>query len=123
MVRTVAVVAFDGVQLLDVAGPLDGLDTPTKLLGLTAYQRSRLASDFDFNDSIAVLESVDRAAGYYCVVATPTGRAVRTSSGLRISADASLSELNAAEIDTAIVPGALSMVAPLGDIRLLRELS
>lgn len=120
MRKTVVMVAFDGVQLLDLAGPVDVFDAATKSLGMTADQRHQLATDFNFDDNDAIVGAC--GTGYQSIVATPAGRVLRTSAGLRISADVSLSELRAERVDTVIVPGALSMTAPLRDRRLLREL-
>ena len=68
---TVAIIIFDGVQSLDVTGPL---------------------------------EVFAHAGGYEITTASPGGRSVRTSSGLRLAPDASLHEV-ASPPDLLIVPG------------------
>jgi transcriptional regulator GlxA family with amidase domain len=118
MRKNVALVAFEGVQLLDVAGPDDVLDAATKVLALPPGELDRRVNGtiFDLTD----VESGDE--GYTCVVTTPSGRPVSTSAGLRIAADARLSDVDGRDVDTLIVAGALSMFAPLQDQRLIREL-
>jgi transcriptional regulator GlxA family with amidase domain len=69
--RTVAIIVFDGVQSLDVVGPL---------------------------------EVFAHAGGYEITTASPGGRSVRTSSGLRLAPDTSLRELTEPP-DLLIVPG------------------
>jgi transcriptional regulator GlxA family with amidase domain len=118
MRRTAVLVAFEGVQLLDVAGPADVLDAATKVLALAPGELDRRV-----NGTILDLTDVEPGDdGYTCIVATPTGRPVSTSAGLRIAADARLSEVDGRDVDTLIVAGALSMLAPLQDRRLVGEL-
>jgi transcriptional regulator GlxA family with amidase domain len=90
--RQVVLVAFDGVQLLDVVGPSDILDAATRLLGGNG--------------------------GYEMVVATPDGQPVRGSGGLRLSADIALGHVRRRGVDTVIVGGGLQIDAALGDPRL-----
>ena len=90
--RQVVLVAFDGVQLLDVIGPSDVLDAATRLLG--------------------------GDGGYRMVVATPDGQPVRGSGGLRLSADVALGQVRRRGVDTVIVGGGLRIDAVLGDPRL-----
>ncbi len=85
-------VAFDGVQLLDVVGPSDILDAATRLLGDNG--------------------------GYEMVVATPDGRPVRGSGGLRLDADMALGQVRRRGIDTVIAGGGLRIDDVLGDPRL-----
>jgi transcriptional regulator GlxA family with amidase domain len=86
--RQVLVVLRDGVQLLDVAGPLDVLDAANRLLGRPAY-RVRTAS--------------------------PGGRDVRTGSGLVVRADTDLDTVRG-PFDTLLVPGAFDLTgAPPSD--------
>jgi transcriptional regulator GlxA family with amidase domain len=109
------IVAYERVQLLDVAGPADVLDVATKVLAVPADKRHSgsldvaLAADFSSGSE-----------GYTCLVATPDGRSVRTSSGLMLGADMSLADV--VDLDTLIVAGALDVIAPLSDDRLIREL-
>lgn len=117
MRKSVVIVAYEGVQLLDVAGPADVFDAATKVLAVPADERhsgtldTALGADFDSGTQ-----------GYTCLIATPTGDSVVASGGLRLGAETALSDLDAGDIDTLIVAGALSMQAPLSDGRLLREL-
>lgn len=85
-------VAFDGVQLLDIVGPSDILDAATRLLG--------------------------GRGGYEMTVATPDGQAVRGSGGLRLSADIALGSVRRRGVDTVIVGGGLRIDDVLGDPRL-----
>jgi transcriptional regulator GlxA family with amidase domain len=78
--RTVLVVAFDGMQLLDLAGPIE------------------------------VFQAADVIAGgdkYDILVATPSGRAVRTSSGVEVGADLALEDVprRIGAVDTLVVVG------------------
>lgn len=102
--RTVAVVAYPGVQLLDIAGPVDVFDAGSRVL-----QRSAATDTHD--------------AAYRVVVATPDGRGVRTSSGIGIAADVALGELGPGDVDTLVVAGAVEMRAALADRRLVDELA
>jgi len=90
--RQVVLVAFEGVQLLDVVGPSDVLDAATRLLGGNG--------------------------GYRMVVATPDGEPVRGSGGLRLSADIALGNVRRRGVDTVIVGGGLRIDDVLGDPRL-----
>jgi transcriptional regulator GlxA family with amidase domain len=78
--RPVVVVAFDDCQLLDLAGPIEVLRSAT-----------RLGAD----------------PGYEIRVVTPDGAPVRSESGVRIAADASLTALAAsgAPVDSLVVVG------------------
>jgi transcriptional regulator GlxA family with amidase domain len=90
--RQVVLVAFEGVQLLDVIGPSDILDAATRLLG--------------------------GDGGYRMVVATPDGQPVRGSGGLGLSADIALGQVRRRGVDTVIVGGGLQIDDVLGDPRL-----
>jgi transcriptional regulator GlxA family with amidase domain len=90
--RQVVLVAFEGVQLLDVVGPSDILDAATRLLG--------------------------GDGGYRMVVATPDGQPVRGSGGLRLSADIALGNVRRRGVDTVIVGGGLRIDDVLDDPRL-----
>ncbi len=81
--RKVVVVAFDGMQLLDVVGPWEVLDAATQLLG--------------------------GRGGYRVVVATPDGRPVRGSAGVRVGADAALERMRPAGVDTVLVGGGMHL--------------
>jgi transcriptional regulator GlxA family with amidase domain len=75
--RTVVFVAFDQLQLLDLAGPLEVFDVADRLAGGGRYET---------------------------LVATPDGGRVRSTSRLEIGADLALAEAPAA-IDTLVVVG------------------
>jgi transcriptional regulator GlxA family with amidase domain len=78
--HNVAIVAFDGLQLLDLAGPTEVLRTATRLGATPPYQT---------------------------VIATRDGRPVRSESGVCVAADASLAALARTRdrIDTLVVVG------------------
>jgi transcriptional regulator GlxA family with amidase domain len=90
--RQVVLVAFDGVQLLDIVGPSDVLDAATRVLG--------------------------GDGGYRIVIATPDGQPVRGSAGLRLAADVGLGQVRRRGVDTVIVGGTLQIDDALGDQRL-----
>ncbi|MFF4413681.1 GlxA family transcriptional regulator [Streptosporangium sp. NPDC001559] len=77
----VVITVYDGVELLDVAGPLEVFSTADRLLG-------------------------EGAPGYEIVVAGPEAGLVRCAGGASIAADVSWTELRR-EIGTLIVPGGL----------------
>jgi transcriptional regulator GlxA family with amidase domain len=85
-VRPVALVAFDGFQLLDLAGPLEVFDAADRLAGGGCYR---------------------------CIVATPDGAPVRSTSGVTVAADADLDALEG--IDTLVVVGGFGTRALLAD--------
>ena len=89
-VRTFVFVAYDDFQLLDLAGPADVLRVAT-LLGADPP--------------------------YDTVVATLDGRPARSTSGVEVSADASLAELerDGRAIDTLVVVGGLGSRRAAGD--------
>jgi transcriptional regulator GlxA family with amidase domain len=80
--RRVVITAYDGVSLLDLAGPLEAL---------------RVASSFDGPRG--------RRATYECSVVSVRGGAVKTADGVALITD-SVRTLNKTQIDTLIVPGA-----------------
>jgi transcriptional regulator GlxA family with amidase domain len=90
--RQVVLVAFDGVQLLDIVGPSDVLDAATQLLG--------------------------GKGGYRMLIATPDGQPVRGSAGVRLVADISLGQARRRGVDTVIVGGGLQIDRFLADPRL-----
>ncbi len=84
--RSVVLVAFDGIQLLDLAGPADVLDAATRL------------------------SARDGGAGYDVRIATPGGAGIRTSSGIAVGADLDLTDPDALaravpSLDTLVVVG------------------
>ncbi|WP_421119765.1 GlxA family transcriptional regulator [Aquihabitans daechungensis] len=75
--RTIVLLAFDQLQLLDLAGPLEVFDNADHLAGGGAYR---------------------------ILVATPDGARVRTTSGIEIGGDLAVADVPA-EIDTLVVVG------------------
>ena len=92
--RTVAVLAFDDVQLLDVTGPAEAFATADTIAGGDAY---------------AVR------------VVSPTGADVIGSSGVRMGVHSALSELTE-PLDTLVVPGTHAFRTRMGDPDLLAAL-
>lgn len=96
--RLVAITVFDGVEMLDVAGPIQVFSTAARL---------------------------SRRAAYETVLAGARRGFVRTAAGVPLMAERSWDEL-AAGADTLIVPGGLDMTAdelrPLVDRELVRWL-
>ncbi|HEX8689654.1 MAG TPA: DJ-1/PfpI family protein [Solirubrobacterales bacterium] len=80
--RQVVLVGFEGVQLLDLAGPADVFDAASR-----------------------VVAAADGGAGYRLTIATSGGGAVRASSGMRILPDANLGAIDPAGVDTLLVAG------------------
>jgi transcriptional regulator GlxA family with amidase domain len=96
--RQVVLVAFEGVQLLDIAGPADVFDAATRVIAGGAG-----------------------GSGYTLTIASAGGGGVRASSGMRIEPDADLAELDPEGIDTLLVPGGRGRVV-LEDSELVAEL-
>jgi transcriptional regulator GlxA family with amidase domain len=88
--HTVVVVAMDGLQLLDLAGPVEVLRTANDLAGEQLYRT---------------------------LVATPGGADVRSDSGVRLGGDVSLGELARSRrpVDTLTVVGGPGTRAALAD--------
>jgi transcriptional regulator GlxA family with amidase domain len=86
---TVVILAYDGVQLLDVTGPIEVFETAR-----------------------------ERGAGYRVLVASPAGSDVLAGSRTRLGADLSFAELPR-RIDTLVVPGAPDWRAIAFDARLV----
>jgi transcriptional regulator GlxA family with amidase domain len=140
--RLVVMVAFEGMQLLDLAGPVDVFDGAAAVLdaaarGQTAPTLPDAAARGQTAPTLpdaavrgqtaptlpdAAVRGHASPRGYRLVVATADGLPVRTSSGVRIAADAALPDLVPEEIDSLIVTGALSMAGPLRDGRLMAAL-
>lgn len=80
--RSVVVVAYDGFQLLDLAGPVEVFETANRLAGEALYQRT---------------------------IVTSNGRSVGSSSGVLVGPSTSITALANAEapIDTLVVLGGL----------------
>jgi transcriptional regulator GlxA family with amidase domain len=95
--HTVVVVAFDGLQLLDLAGPVEVLRTATRLGADPVYD---------------------------LVVATPDGEPVRSESGVQVGADRSLARLARVGgcIDTLVVVGGDGTRAAVHDESLVADL-
>jgi transcriptional regulator GlxA family with amidase domain len=82
--RLVLIPMFDGVQSLDVTGPLEVFDGAAEYVSRSAPTADR---------------------GYRVVTASPDGRLIQTSSGLGLMPTAGLRDVVPAEIDTVVVPG------------------
>lgn len=93
--RTVALVAVEDHQLLDLAGPVDVLATANLLGAMPPYE---------------------------LVVATPGGAPVRAVSGVTVGADLATSDLVGRTLDTLMVVGGLGVRAAATDPVLLEEL-
>jgi transcriptional regulator GlxA family with amidase domain len=87
--RTVVILAYDGVQLLDVTGPIE------------VFEAAR-----------------ERGAPYEVVVASKDGSDILTTSRTRLGADQAFAELPQ-QIDTLIVPGAPDWRTVVGDEELI----
>ena len=96
--HTVVIVAFDGLQLLDLAGPVEVLRTATRLGARPPYRT---------------------------LLATPDGAPVRSESGVQLGADVSLAELarDAADLDTLVVVGGQGTAAAMADHGLVADLA
>jgi transcriptional regulator GlxA family with amidase domain len=80
--RRVAILAFPGVQSLDVVGPLEVFDTATRLLRASA----------------------SRDPGYEVLVVSRSGKPLRSTSGLTLAPHAALADVSA-PLHTLIVAG------------------
>jgi transcriptional regulator GlxA family with amidase domain len=87
--RKIVLVAFNGMQLIDIVGPADIFDAATQLLG--------------------------GRNGYELVVATPDGSPMRASGGIRLEADVALGEVQPRQVDTMIVGGGMQFHEALRD--------
>ncbi|QXC62327.1 GlxA family transcriptional regulator [Aquihabitans sp. G128] len=105
--RSVVLVAFDEIQLLDLAGPVEVFDTATRILGDGRRDR----------------------AGYDVRIATPGGAAVTSSSRVTVAADVDLAAVasEGLRFDTLLVvggagtrdPGTLDVL--IGPVRALAD--
>jgi transcriptional regulator GlxA family with amidase domain len=89
----VVMALFDGVQLLDVTGPLE------------VYAAAN-----------------DHGARYQLLTASLGGRDVRTTAGVRLAADAALEEVSG-RIGTLIVPGRFDWRAAVSDVELIASIN
>jgi transcriptional regulator GlxA family with amidase domain len=80
--KHIVLVGFEGVQLLDLAGPADVFDAASR-----------------------VVQAGGGEAAYRLTVATAGGEAVRASSGMKIEPDADLHAVDPDEVDTLLVAG------------------
>jgi transcriptional regulator GlxA family with amidase domain len=108
--RQVVILLFDGVQSLDVTGPLEVFSAAERLLA------SRLASRGPDGQGGERQGGDER--GYQITTLSGDGARLRTSSGLTIVPDGSLADAPR-EIDTLIVPGGDGSRAAASDERLL----
>ncbi|MBN2624841.1 MAG: GlxA family transcriptional regulator, partial [Acidimicrobiales bacterium] len=95
---TVALVAMDGLQLLDLAGPVEVLHGANYFAGTDLYRT---------------------------IVATPGGRDVRSASGVRLGADVALEELarSGVDVDTLTVVGGFGAPAVADDDRFVADVA
>ncbi|HST54535.1 MAG TPA: GlxA family transcriptional regulator [Solirubrobacteraceae bacterium] len=97
--RDIAIVAFPGVQSLDVTGPLEVFAGAQMVV-----EQAARGDDAGRADGAGCGDAVDGAdRGYRVRVLSADGAALRTSSGLTLLPHASIAE--AGEIDTLIVAG------------------
>jgi transcriptional regulator GlxA family with amidase domain len=94
--RHIVIAAYEGVSLLDLAGPLEAF---------------RVASSFN--------GPRERGVGYECTVVSVSGGPVKTADGVEI-ATRSVRSLGAAPIDTLVVPGAFAVDDVTRDQKLVR---
>ncbi len=114
--RRVVIVVFDGVQSLDLTGPLE------VFTGADQYVQARLARREGGSAALV---------GYDVVTAAPTPGAMRTSSGLTIAADSTLAEVAGRDeidgpIDTLVVAGGAGVAEVLhqgATIELIRRIA
>lgn len=112
--RNVVLVAFEGAQLLDLAGPIDVMDAAARAL---AGQGGALAAGKGPTPD-------DHLPGGYTVrVATLRGVPVRTSSGPLIVPDVALESVDAGEVDTVIVTGTPFVEHTLSNAQLVGEIA
>ena len=97
--RRIVLVLFDGVQSLDLTGPLE------VFTGADSFARSRGA-----------------ATGYDIVTAAPTSDPMRTSSGLTIGADTTLAEVDG-PIDTLVVAGGAGVQLAVRDPQIVEQVA
>jgi transcriptional regulator GlxA family with amidase domain len=109
--RQVVIVLFDGVQSLDVTGPLEVFAGANRLLG--AEQTPRNGSP-----SVGSGSRCEAPRRYEIRTSSAAGAPVRTSSGLLITPDGALEDVPSA-IDTLIVPGGSGARAASADVALL----
>lgn len=87
--RRVVLVGFEDMQLIDVIGPADLLDAATQVLG--------------------------GRAGYELIIATPDGKPIRASGGLRLAADIAIADIAPRAVDTVIVGGGMNFDRAVSD--------
>jgi len=111
-VHRVAFVAFDGFNLLDLAGPLEVLQTATLVGGAPPArpQPSRGAGS----------SGREARRGYETTVVSLDGGPVRSASGASVAADTALADLG--PVDTLVVVGGLGWPSPAGDPGMLAAL-
>lgn len=115
--HTVAVVAFDGFQLLDLAGPVEVLRTATRLGADPAY-RTLIATQH--GERVRSESGVEITADS-SVAALARGRGRSSSSGGRSSSSGGCSSSREATIDTLVVVGGAGSVEAAHDERFVAD--
>jgi transcriptional regulator GlxA family with amidase domain len=109
--RTVLIVLFDGVQSLDVTGPLEVFAAAAEFQAGSAVAASAAGTAGN-----------GRGPGYEVITACLGGGPVTSSSGLGLVAAADLRQISPAGTDTLVVPGGQGTARPDAElVRWLRE--
>ena len=90
--RQIVLVAFEGMQLLELIGPAEVFDAANRVLGRPAYR---------------------------LLVSTRDGKSVHSGAGLRFAPDVALSHVPGRDLDTVIVGGGMNIDEALGDTQLV----
>ncbi len=99
VVHRVAFVAFDGFNLLDLAGPVEVLHAASLVGGTPPAHPQRARGS-------------DRRRGYATTIATLDGRPVRSASGVSMAADTALADRG--PVETLVVVGGLGWPGAAG---------
>jgi transcriptional regulator GlxA family with amidase domain len=110
--RTVAIVAYEGLQSLDLTGPLEVFTGANTLLHARAREAEGQAGE------ARARRRAPAARGYEISLLSVDGAPVRCSSGLRITPDGDLAHAPV-PLDTLIVPGGWGHPAAEQDERLI----
>ncbi len=99
--RSVVIVTFDGLQALDVVGPLEVFSAATEVLARTR----------------------DRRRGYAVRVVAPGGQPVRSTSGLQLALDGALDAQPRARVDTLLVAGGSGVDEAVKDAEVVADVA